>query len=483
MAGEGWESEAVVGVNEPMVRDVVVVIPGIMGSELVDVTGRPVWSVSAGSLVHAIRTFGGSLRSLALPEGVGDESPGDGIRAVRLVPGLHVIPGLWSPIAGYDGILRFLRGRRFGFAESDEKHPDRVPNLVTFPYDWRLSNRYNGRKLAKKAGDALARWRSQPGMGEAKLILVCHSMGGLVARWFLEREKGAEVTRSLITIGTPHRGAVKSLDTLANGIDPGVGPLRLDLTDMARSLPSLYQLLPTYDCLQTCDGTRQPLLNIDVPGISSTMLADAASFHSALNAGGGKTAYTLHKVVGIRQPTPTTARIADGSVLIAEEIDGRNQGGDGTVPRMAAEPEAGRGEEVHEVADQHGELQGTRSVLDLVDGIVSREDVIWEGADSEAFGVSMAELWPPDTSPELFVPDLADRRLLVTVLDEQGNQVGAPTQVRADGSAVLDPLPPGGYEARVHSPIAGGPPPVTRPFLVWDPETDVEAPARPPDAR
>ena len=51
------------------------------------------------------------------------------------------------------------------------------------------------------------------------------------------------------------------------------------------------------------------------------MLADAASFHSALNAGGGKTAYTLHKVVGIRQPTPTTARIADGSVLIAERGD------------------------------------------------------------------------------------------------------------------------------------------------------------------
>ena len=32
-------------------RDVVVVIPGIMGSELVDAEGRPVWAVRAGALM------------------------------------------------------------------------------------------------------------------------------------------------------------------------------------------------------------------------------------------------------------------------------------------------------------------------------------------------------------------------------------------------------------------------------------------------
>jgi hypothetical protein len=464
-----------VGVEQIMVRDVVVVIPGIMGSELADADGRPVWSVSVGALVHAISTLGRSVRSLALPDGIGDESPQDGIRAVGLVPGLHVIPGLWSPIAGYAEILRFLRSPRFRLVEADKHDPGRIPNLLTFPYDWRLSNRYNGRVLAKKASDALARWQSQPGMADAKLIIVCHSMGGLVARWFLECERGAELTRSLITIGTPHRGAVKSLDTLANGIQRGVGPLRLDLHDMARSLPSLYQLLPTYDCLQSSDGERQPLANVDVPGLSSAMVADAGRFHAALNAGSRQPGYRLHKVVGIRQPTPTTARIVDGTVHLADEIDGRSQGGDGTVPRLAAEPQGGRGMEVHEVADQHGELHGTRSARDLVDGIVSREDVIWEGVDAEAFGVSMAELWSPHISPELLVPDIGDRRLRVTVVNEQGNQIGAPVTVRPDGSAILDPLPPGGYEAHVESPVAGGPPSVTRPFLVWDAKTELEA--------
>jgi pimeloyl-ACP methyl ester carboxylesterase len=456
-----------------MTRDVIIVIPGIMGSALVDARGRPVWSLRPGALVQAIRTLGGSLRALTLREEIGDEPPGDGVRAVGLLPGLHVIPGLWSPVAGYAGILRFLRGPRFQLIEPDPRHPERIPNLITFPYDWRLSNRYNGRLLAKTAVDALDRWRSQPGMAEAKLILVCHSMGGLVARWFLDREGGAALTRRLITIGTPHRGAVNSLGTLANGVEPGVGRLRLRLTGFARSMPSLYQLLPTYACMQLVGDERTTLAGVNVPGLDPAMVADAARFHADLDAA-GPAPYVLHKVVGIRQPTMTTARVYGGEVQLRSDIDRREQGGDGTVPRLSAEPAAGRGTEVHEVAEQHGELQNARSTLDLLDGIVTREEVVWEGVPAEAFGVSMPELWAPGSAPERSVTDLADRRLRVVVSDERGQPVGAPVVVRPDGRAVLDPLPPGGYRARVESPVPGGPPAVTHPFLVWDPDTTVE---------
>ncbi|MBL7253059.1 lipase/acyltransferase domain-containing protein [Paractinoplanes lichenicola] len=458
-----------------VIRDVVVVIPGIMGSALVDAEKRPVWSLGAGSLVNAIRTLGRSVRSLELPEGVGDDHPGDGIEAVGLMPGLHVIPGLWSPVAGYAGLLNFLRGRRFHLIEADR--PGRIPNLITFPYDWRLSNRYNARLLARVAGDALARWREQPGMADAKLVIVAHSMGGLVARWFLEHEQGAALTRSLITIGTPHRGSVKSLDTLANGIQPGVGPLRLRLTPMARSMPSMYQLLPTYACIRAADGGRVALGPGATAGLAGEMLADAAAFHAKLDTVTPET-YVLHKVVGIRQPTLTTARLTGDRLVAALDIDGQLQAGDGTVPRLAAEPEPGRGTEVHEVAEQHGELQNSRSALDLLDGIVTREDIIWQGADPEAFGVAMPEVWAPGVPPELTVPDLGDRRLLVSVLDEQGRPVGPPHKVRPDGRAVLDPLPEGGYKAVVSSPVAGGPPAVTRSFLVWDPDPALVEPPR-----
>ena len=43
--------------------------------------------------------------------------------------------------------------------------------------------------------------------GAGQVVIVAHSMGGLVARAYLRREGGAKVRR-LITIGTPHRGSM-----------------------------------------------------------------------------------------------------------------------------------------------------------------------------------------------------------------------------------------------------------------------------------
>jgi pimeloyl-ACP methyl ester carboxylesterase len=462
-----------VTVDQVVVRDVVVVVPGIMGSELVDASGTAVWSLERRSLVKALRTLGRSLEALELPAGIGDGPAPDGVRPGSLLGGLHVIPGVWSPIAGYGGLLRFLRSPRFFLVDADPGNPGVMPNLVTFPYDWRLSNRHNARRLKKVALDALEAWRSQPGMDEAKLVLICHSMGGLVARWFLEREGGAEYTRALVTIGTPHRGSLKALATLVNGLEPGVGPLRVGLTKLVRSMPSMYQLLPTYDCVVGPDGRRTAVAEAAGHGLSTEMLSDAVAFHESL-ADVGAPEYGFHKIVGIRQPTLTTASIAGGGLRASFDIDGRLQGGDGTVPRLAGEPTAGRGTEVHEVADHHGELQGARSTLDLIDGLVTREDVIWQDAGAEAFGVEMDSIWSPGEQPRLHVPDIEDRRLFVSVFDEGDDQVGAPVAVDADGRATLDPLPPGGYRARVASRLAGGPPPVTVPFLVWDPAAEIE---------
>ena len=66
---------------------------------------------------------------------------------------------------------------------------------------------------------------------------------------------------------------------------------------------------------------------------------------------------------------------------------------------LAAQPVAGRGREVHEIANQHGELQGTRSLLDLLDGILSREEIVWQAAPSDGFGVEMADVWSTQQEP------------------------------------------------------------------------------------
>ena len=66
------------------VRDFVVFLPGIMGSTL-SRDGKLVWGPSAGAALRAVRTFGGSIKQLQLPDGVGDEHPGDGVEPVAVM--------------------------------------------------------------------------------------------------------------------------------------------------------------------------------------------------------------------------------------------------------------------------------------------------------------------------------------------------------------------------------------------------------------
>jgi len=254
-----------------MREDLVVVVPGVMGSGLADRDGREVWGLSAGSALGALRTLGGSLRALELPEGVGDGPAPDGVVATGLMTSFHVIPGVWTPVQGYSELLRFLAAKRFGLTV-DRSHAGGAPqgNLLVFAYDWRLSNRFSAECLKCRVESALLRWRaSAPQRREAMVVFICHSMGGLVARWYLDRLGGAEIARVLVTLGTPHRGAAKTVDQLVNGVRKGPGPLKLDLTRFARSLPSSYQLLPEYACITAGAGALKKTTEVELPDIDS----------------------------------------------------------------------------------------------------------------------------------------------------------------------------------------------------------------------
>lgn len=320
-------------------------IPGITGSRLA-VDGKEVWGPSAGALRRGIATFAGSVKALRLPRDIGDGHPGDGVVATGLVPSLHAIPGVWPLVDGYGDLVDWLERTFTLRRELPSDGPDVPVNLVEFAYDWRLSCRYNAGRLAVRVDEALGRWRATARhRSQAKVRLVCHSMGGLVGRYWVECLGGADVTRQLITLGTPHRGSIGALDSLVNGHRIGLGPLGVDLTDFSRSLPSLHQLTPDYACIETGDGLRYPReLSSGLAGVDPDLLADACHFHeeirsSALDrvARGGSDRLCL-PVVGVRQPTPTTAAVEDERLRLIETIDGKDEGGDARVPRFAAYP-------------------------------------------------------------------------------------------------------------------------------------------------
>ena len=178
-------------------RDVVVCIPGITGSVLRK-DGRDVWNISGGALLSALTTLGGSITDLKLERDPPDvDDLGDGITAPEVIRDVHLIPGFWK-IDGYTKMLRYIE---------ETFDVTRGRNLFEFPYDWRRDNRVAARRLQRQGGEWLEAWRAASGAGDAKLVLVGHSMGGLIARYFLECLDGWRDTRTLVTFGTPYRGS------------------------------------------------------------------------------------------------------------------------------------------------------------------------------------------------------------------------------------------------------------------------------------
>ncbi len=454
--------------------DVVVVVPGILGSTLAH-DGKLVWAPSAGAAVRAIRTLGGSIRALRLPEGIGDDEPDDKVMAVEVMPDLHVLPGIWSANIGYGKLLAHLE-REYQLNLPQPHEPDLLPNLVPFAYDWRLSNRVNARRLKARVLPVLERWRALGGrFAGARLVFVCHSMGGLVARWFVEREGGGEVTRRIVTIGTPHRGALKALAQLVNGVRKGVGRLGVDLTELALSMPSMYELLPQYACLEAGRGMVK-VSETSALGLSTTMVADGVRFHDDLDAAGARGGCALVPIVGTRQPTWTTARISGGRVEPSYAIEGEDERGDATVPRLSATPAWVPPDSpgVRWVADQHGALQGNASVFDELERALVASPTIRRGGGLE-LAVQVDELVLAGEPVEVRATVAGGQRvaLRADVVGEAGQVVTAVRLYAADGGyrGTVEPLPPGAYQVTVRDLAdAVSVSPVTAATLVWDPK-------------
>lgn len=458
-------------------HDLVVVLPGIMGSTL-ERNGKPVWSPSLGSIIRAVASFGRRVKALKLPDGIGDDHPGDGVTAQALMPDLHAIPGIWTPVRGYDVLVRRLE--QIGFRQSSADPEGPPGNLMLFPYDWRLSNRYNGTKLGEQVECALGRWRDQGGeYADAQVCFVCHSMGGLTARWYLTHG-GHEVARKLITLGTPYRGAARALDQLVHGVHKGLGPLSIDLTDFARSLPSLYQLLPSYACLAADNDLTHLSSATGLPDLDGDRLDDAMLFYRQLEeveAADGLSVDHRHPLTGTRQRTATTVSFTNGSVRLLDTYDGDDLAGDGTVPAVAGP--AGiplDHNSIHHIADKHGNLQCNPAVLDEIEAILLAKPIVPKAAAAVDIRVD---------APELL---LEGEDLVVTVTAPHGSpavkliltdEAGRPPVIQAprlsstrDLVTNFGPQAAGGYTLVATGRSPGMINPVTSEVIVWPREPD-----------
>jgi hypothetical protein len=347
-------------------HDLVVFVPGILGSRLTR-GGVDIWQRSQRAIrLHvAVELARNPLKrhtafeDLKLPPGAGHDLPEApwAVTPEEPLEGADALPGLLKTLGPPD-----VAGMMGGLAPGQ---------YVPFPYDWRLSNRVTAGLLKQRVERELTRWTERyrahyPHAEEPpKVVYVCHSMGGLVARYHLECQDGAETARALVTLGTPHRGAAKAIRFLTgHGIGPGedqpgiqgpraalVGALYNDVfMEVCRTFPSMAQLLPVYRAVlrQGADRPLRPLDEAQVPDLPTELVQEAFDFHEDFEEAVERNrlrrspwpGYAVHSIGGRAHPTVHGVQVEPGGELkFPTRLDDRRHWtGDGTVPEDSAHP-------------------------------------------------------------------------------------------------------------------------------------------------
>jgi pimeloyl-ACP methyl ester carboxylesterase len=322
---------------EPMVTNehLIVIVPGIGGSVLQDSAGRVVWGSATGIAATIPRPR--RLELLCEPA----------LTPVGLLPTIGVAPPLVVP--GYDKLVTAVRRQlRIPADQVDVAVPGRPARgdarILLFPYDFRLGVAAAAEQLSDAVESRLSGLTRD--QRQRRVIVIGHSMGGLVARYWLGPLNGAAVCRALITVGTPYGGAPKALDWLVNGVRAGRLPLRT-ATDVLRSWPSVFDLLPRYPAVLVDGEARYPYeLNTVVDG--SFTAAARASYENHLMVDREWRQLDRHRpeivaLFGRGHATPHRAWIEDGHLQVSrtrspEWLPNQDWLGDGTVPAIAALP-------------------------------------------------------------------------------------------------------------------------------------------------
>jgi len=271
----------------------VYVLPGIMGTQLGARRAAPapvdlLW-LDPQDLID------GALIRLRLPEGAG-------LQTLGAIPYSYLALRLRLQAAGY--------------------------SVVMHDYDWRADLGGLARALA-------ARLRADSAQ---QVMVIAHSMGGLIARAALG-QPGGERLRRLILLGVPQRGSFGAVQAI-RGTYPVVRRLAaLDRHHDAESLaqqvfstfPSIHQLLPTRELEPSTDLLEVGNWPGTGPRPDARLLQAARDFGATLVSSSAATDARCIAICGVQQRTVVglQQRAGDFHYQVSSE-------GDGTVPLASA---------------------------------------------------------------------------------------------------------------------------------------------------
>ncbi len=274
-------------------RNPVIVIPGILGSNLRDAaTGETVWGAFTGEAVDPESAAGARQFALPMESGKSLDELRDSVMPSGVLSSLEIsLIGLPVTVAAYSQILATLGVGGYRDEELGLMGVDYGTDHYTcfqFDYDWRRDNVENAQRLHEFLFEKRAFVRSKieertgVAAADVQFDIVAHSMGGLVARYFLmygsadlpEDGSPPEVTWAgndlvdrVILIATPNAGSVDALRNLVEGVDYGIFLPTYEPAILG-TMPSIYQLLPRSRHRAVVDGeSRQPVEDLLDPAL------------------------------------------------------------------------------------------------------------------------------------------------------------------------------------------------------------------------
>ena len=239
-------------------------------------------------------------------------------------------------------------------------------DLLEFPYDWRRDNRETARLLA----EAIRQWRKQLDRPADRITLIAHSMGGLVARLYLQHHGGTEAVEQMIFLGTPHRGSANSLLFLLTGHTElrlgGPGVLRVGMKlrrvrEIVQGFASAYQLLPTDDAVFFEDGSVFRPMDNDawVDPMHKPLFEAAQAFSKDLLADAHTPATPATCIYGYGRKTVGSLHVRRESSGALSVVEINYSDGDATVLQQSAVLDKSG---IHPVKQEHGVLHSDPDV-------------------------------------------------------------------------------------------------------------------------
>ena len=319
----GFQEEALTMVGEqlamPTGRRTVVFVPGMMGSELW-LGNERVWP--------NVKTLFTNPEIYSYPSKIPLE-PRNIVDEVVIVP----------------NFIKLDQYNRLGDYLVDELNYRRGVDFFEFAYDWRQDVRTSAAQLGEMI-ESLD--KVQP------VIVIGHSLGTMVTRYYVECLGGDKHVERVILMGGPHKGAVKVLISFL--VAPQVVPFGImgdRLRNIILTFPTSYQILPTYPVGKDQQGGKTNFLEDD-------RWLDPA-YHHLLKLG-----RDFRAELKSASPVPSTSIFGYGIQTVADISLRRNEEGkvesvdflsenigDGSVLEQSA---FFQGSEIHPVHQHHGSL-------------------------------------------------------------------------------------------------------------------------------